>query len=362
MAKRSRNSSPPLKRGAKPGPRGRPKGGAPQLERYGKAQAKAGGPAVYDWYAIPEAAWQRRLSPVGVGQFQCGTADWVITSLDLAVKTAESILFEYGFDQCIRRISDEPILDSDHALYCDSAGQWWTMNLEPESWRSARRKDGGPDFTVLNFNSYCLTEGVDKSDTIRRKKFLDDMGAPMKWAFAVLEYRHWINRRANIANGLDASLDALLDRPEWARFCYEIEGLGDPKLTRAIHGLKSVSTQEGRLRLHKRDLEKVAELGQSLGALDTLYQGPPSDSESLTRLKLELAVCHWVLDNARLDGRFMPYPLADSLHREMYGNPKDPNTPPKAEVQKQFEGLGLPTTPANIALLIKDVFHPNLWS
>jgi hypothetical protein len=93
-----------------------------------------------------------------------------------------------------------------------------------------------------------------------------------------------------------------------------------------------------------------------------LYQGPPSDSESLTRLKLKLAVCHWVLDNARLDGRFMPYPLAESLHCEMYGNLENPNTPPKAEVQKQFEGLGLPTTPANIARLIKDVVHPNLSS
>ncbi len=354
MAKRSRNSGPPRKRGRNPGPPGRPVGGAPQLEFYGKAQPAPGSPAVYDWWPISEAAWTRRLSPIDSRKDRRGPADWAITSLDLAVDEAEFILFEYGFDQCIRGISDELILDSEHALYCDSVGQWWTMNLEPGGWR----RNGGPDFTVINFNSYCLSEGKDQSDTNRRKKFLDDMGAPMKWAFAVLEYRYWINRRANITNGLDTSLEALLDRPEWTRFCSEIEGLGDPKLTRAIDGLKLVSTQEGRLRLHKMDLEKVAALGQSLGALDTLYQAPPSDSQSLTRLKLESAVHRWVSENVDqlpFLTPFHPYKLAGKLRADVYG------AKPRAEAEKMFEGLGLPTSKDKIALLIKAVFHPNSW-
>ncbi len=318
----------------------------------------------------------RRLSPVGIPQHPRGYADWVIDRIDLAVREAESILFKYGFESSLRGVSDDPILGYEHLIHCDDYDQWWTMSLEPENWQ----KISGPDFTVINFKSYDLTAGITDSDTKRRNKFLDDMGEPMKWAFAVLEYRHWINRRANIANGLDASLAALLDTPEWTRFCSEIERLRDPKLTRAIQGLRLVSGHEGRVRLHKKDIEMAADLGHGIGRLYGAYK-PKQISERI--LKRNQLLKDWVLDliavdmeNSYLTKRHLEYSrYARMIIEYTYPHLKKTKRPAplihtyfseEEELLNKQRGeelrkLKLPKNNDNVTDILEKLVHPNGW-
>jgi hypothetical protein len=364
------------KRGRIKGPPGRPVGGTPRFKHYIKAPVEPGGPAIPHWHPIPEEALWRRLSPVGIPQHPRGSADWVVENIDLAVDEAESILFEYGFESSLRGVSDDPILGYEHLIHCDNSNKWWTMSLEPENWQ----KISDPDVTVINFNSYDLTSGITDSDTKRLKKFLDDMGSAMKWAFAVIQYCYGINRRAIIKNGLDDSLAALLDTPEWTRFCSEIDGLGDRKLMRAIDGLKLVSGHEGRLRLHKKDLEMAAELGHKIGCLYGANKHEEIDERIIRRNEILKA---WALEllsfdiiNKDLGKRYIEYSKLARIIIE-YTYPERKKTKSARSIIYQYVSpemefiinqrgeelrkLKLPNNNDNVTDILKTLVHPNGW-
>jgi hypothetical protein len=364
------------KRGRIKGPPGRPVGGTPRFKHYIKAPVEPGGPAIPHWHPIPEEALWRRLSPVGIPQHPRGSADWVVENIDLAVDEAESILFEYGFESSLRGVSDDPILGYEHLIHCDNSNKWWTMSLEPEIWQ----KISDPDVTVINFNSYDLTSGITDSDTKRLKKFLDDMGSAMKWAFAVIQYCYGINRRAIIKNGLDDSLAALLDTPEWTRFCSEIEHLRDPKLTRAIEGLRSVSGHEGRVCLHKKDIEMAADLGHEIGCLYGANKHEEIDERIIRRNEILKA---WALEllsfdiiNKDLGKKYIEYSkLARIIIEYTYPERKKTKSTRSIIYQyvspemefiinqrgKELRELRLPKYNKNVTDILETLVHPNGW-